>query len=189
MLTNIISKLCGHCKNLAPAYEKVAMAFKMDKDVVVASLETDKHKDLAEKYGVSGYPTLKFFPTNNKAGEDYHGGRDLDNFVKFINEKCGTSRDGKGQLTSKAGIVAALDNLVKEFVSATDDEKKAIFARMEEEAEKLNGDSTSEIQFALPRAAWIKGADYVKNEIQQLERMLARVNLNFSCLLLIVFIT
>lgn len=53
------------------------------------------------RYGVSGYPTLKFFPKGNKAGEDYDGGRDLDDFVAFINEKCGTSRDGKGQLTSK----------------------------------------------------------------------------------------
>lgn len=55
------------------------------------------------RYGVSGFPTLKFFPRNNKAGEDYEGGRDLDDFVAFINEKCGTSRDGKGQLTSKVG--------------------------------------------------------------------------------------
>ena len=53
------------------------------------------------RYGVSGYPTLKFFPKSNKAGEDYNGGRDLDDFVAFINEKCGTFRDGKGQLSSK----------------------------------------------------------------------------------------
>lgn len=50
---------------------------------------------------MSGFPTLKFFPKSNKAGEDYDGGRDLDAFVNFINEKCGTSRDGNGQLTSK----------------------------------------------------------------------------------------
>jgi len=44
---------------------------------------------------------LKFFPKGNKAGEDYGGGRDLDDFVAFINEKSGTSRDAKGQLTSE----------------------------------------------------------------------------------------
>lgn len=53
------------------------------------------------RYGVSGFPTLKFFPKSNKAGEDYDGGRDLEDFVTFINEKCGTSRDAKGQLTDK----------------------------------------------------------------------------------------
>jgi hypothetical protein len=57
------------------------------------------------RYGVSGFPTLKFFPKANKAGEDYDGGRDLDDFVKFINEKCGTSRDSKGQLTSEVGKI------------------------------------------------------------------------------------
>lgn len=53
------------------------------------------------RFGISGFPTLKFFPKGNKAGEEYEGDRDLEDFVNFINEKCGTSRDGKGQLTSK----------------------------------------------------------------------------------------
>nr|GMD05790.1 probable protein disulfide-isomerase A6 [Ipomoea batatas]GMD10723.1 probable protein disulfide-isomerase A6 [Ipomoea batatas] len=92
---------CGHCKHLAPTYEKVATAFKLDEDVVIANCDADKYKDLGEKYGVSGFPTLKFFPKGNKDGEDYEGGRDLDDFVNFINEKCGTKRDAKGQLTSK----------------------------------------------------------------------------------------
>lgn len=56
------------------------------------------------RYDVSGFPTLKFFPKGNKAGEDYDGGRDLDDFVNFINEKCGTSRDTKGQLTDKVSV-------------------------------------------------------------------------------------
>ncbi|KAL3625668.1 hypothetical protein CASFOL_030522 [Castilleja foliolosa] len=67
-----------------------------------------------ELYGVSGYPTLKFFP-KNEAGADYDGGRDLEDFVTFINEKCGTSRDANGQPNSKAAIVEGLDNIVKEF--------------------------------------------------------------------------
>jgi len=53
------------------------------------------------RYEVSGYATLKFFPKDNKVGVDYDGGRDLNDFVTFINEKCGTSRDAKGDLTSQ----------------------------------------------------------------------------------------
>lgn len=53
---------------------------------------------------MSGYPTLKFFPKGNKAGEDYEGGRDTDDFINFINEKTGTSRDSKGQLTSQVNV-------------------------------------------------------------------------------------
>ncbi|KAF7126390.1 hypothetical protein RHSIM_Rhsim11G0094000 [Rhododendron simsii] len=174
VLVEFYAPWCGHCKNLAPVYEKVATAFKLEDDVVIANLDADKHKDLGEKYGVSGFPTLKFFPKSNKAGEDYDGGRDLDDFVTVINEKCGTSRDAKGQLTDKAGIVESLDALVKEFVSAGSDEKKAVFGRIEEEAEKLKGSAAryGKIYLKAAKSCMEKGADYAKNEIQRVERML-----------------
>lgn len=176
VLVEFYAPWCGHCKSLAPTYEKVAAAFRFEEDVVIANLDADKYKDLGEKYGVSGFPTLKFFPKSNKAGEDYNGGRDLDDFVNFINEKCGTSRDGKGQYTSKAGIVAHLDDLVKEFVSAGNEEKKAAFARIEEEVEKLKGSTARYGKFYLKAAknSLEKGADYAKNEIQRLERILEK---------------
>ncbi|KAE8685187.1 putative protein disulfide-isomerase A6 [Hibiscus syriacus] len=165
-------------KNLAPTYEKVVTAFKTEEDVVIANLDADKHKDLAEKYGVSGYPTLKFFPKNNKSGEDYNGGRDLDDFVSFINETCGTSRDGKGQLTSKAGILSSLDAHVKDFVAAGNEEKKAVFSKIEGEAEKLKGSTESfpvagcQVWKDILESCLEKGADYPKKESERLQRML-----------------
>ncbi|OMO63954.1 Thioredoxin [Corchorus capsularis] len=174
VLVEFYAPWCGHCKNLAPTYEKVATAFKLEEEVVIANLDADKHKDLAEKYGVSGYPTLKFFPKGNKAGEDYDGGRDLDDFVTFINEKCGTSRDGKGQLTSKAGILESLNALVKEFVAASNDEKKAVFSKIEEEVEKLKGSTAryGKIYLKAAKSCIEKGAEYPKKEIERLQRML-----------------
>lgn len=176
VLVEFYAPWCGHCKNLAPTYEKVATAFKLEGDVVIANLDADKYKDLGEKYGVSGFPTLKFFPKSNKAGEDYDGGRDLDDFVNFINEKCGTSRDSKGQLTSKAGIVEHLDALVKEFVSAGNDEKKAVYGKIEEEVEKLKGSTAryGKMYLKAAKSCMEKGADYANNEIQRLDRMLKK---------------
>ncbi|KAG5251887.1 protein disulfide-isomerase [Salix suchowensis] len=173
VLVEFYAPWCGHCKNLAPVCSR---AFKSEKDVVVANLDADKYKDLAEKYGVSGFPTLKFFPKGNKAGEDYDGGRDLDDFVAFINEKSGTSRDGKGQLTSKAGTVESLDALVKEFVAAGADEKKAVFSRIEEEVEKLKGSTAryGKIYLKAAKSCMVKGADYAKNEIERLQRLLEK---------------
>ncbi|KAG6495358.1 hypothetical protein ZIOFF_043161 [Zingiber officinale] len=43
----------------------------------------------------------------------------------------------------QAGIVASIDALVKEFVSASNEEQKAILSRMEEEVAKLTGSSAS----------------------------------------------
>ncbi|CAN0888929.1 Probable protein disulfide-isomerase A6 [Linum grandiflorum] len=177
VLVEFYAPWCGHCKTLAPTYEKVATAFKSEDGVVIANLDADKYKDLAEKYGVSGFPTLKFFPKGNKAGEDYDGGRDLEDFVTFINEKCGTSRDGKGQLTSKAGIVESLDALVKEFVAAgNNDEKKAIYSRMEEEVAKLNGPPAryGKIYLKAAKSSMEKGDGYAKKETERLQRILEK---------------
>jgi len=37
---------------------------------------------------VKGFPTIKFFPTNKKElpGVEYKGGRELEDFVKFLDE-------------------------------------------------------------------------------------------------------
>lgn len=176
VLVEFYAPWCGHCKNLAPTYEKVAAAFKFEKDVVIANLDADQYKDLAEKYGISGFPTLKFFPKGNKEGEDYEGGRDLEDFVSFINEKCGTSRDAKGQYTPEAGIVKHLDSLVKEFVSASDEEKKTIYGQIEQEVGKLTGSTAryGEIYVKAAKNCLGKGVDYAKNEIQRLERILSK---------------
>ncbi|KAK9692054.1 hypothetical protein RND81_09G238100 [Saponaria officinalis] len=167
---------CGHCKSLAPTYEKVATAFKSEGDVVIANLDADKYKDLAKKYGISGFPTLKFFPRNNKEGLDYDSGRKLDDFVSFIDEKCGTSRGANGQLTPEAGIIESLKDIVEEFVSATDDEKKAIFNRLEEEVAKLEGSAArnGKIYTKIANKCLEKGTDYVKNETERLERLLSK---------------
>ncbi|KAJ4820808.1 Disulfide-isomerase [Rhynchospora pubera] len=176
VLVEFYAPWCGHCKHLAPTYEKVASVFKLDEHVVIANVDADQHKGLAEKYGVSGYPTLKFFPKGNKAGEDYEGGRDLDEFVKFINEKTGTSRDSKGQLTSQAGVVETLDSLVKEFVAAGNDERKEILTKIEDEVSKLTGSAAKfgKVYVKVAKSIVTKGTDYTKTETERLQRMLEK---------------
>ncbi|KAG5404789.1 hypothetical protein IGI04_010908 [Brassica rapa subsp. trilocularis] len=176
VLVEFYAPWCGHCKSLAPVYEKVATVFKQEEGVVIANLDADAHKSLGEKYGVSGFPTLKFFPKDKKAGQDYEGGRDLDDFVGFINEKVGTSRDSQGQLTSKAGIVESLDALVKELVAASEDEKKTILSRIEEEASNLKGSTTryGKLYSKLAKSYIEKGSAYATKEVERLGRVLGK---------------
>ncbi|KAL1809475.1 hypothetical protein ACET3Z_026465 [Daucus carota] len=176
VLVEFYASWCGHCKSLAPIYEKVASAFNKEEDVVIANIDADIHKDIGEKYGVSGFPTLKFFPKGKKAEEEYYGGRDLHELMTFINERRATSQDGRGQLTSKADVVATLDNLVKEFASAGNDEKIAAFAHLQEEVMKLEGPDSryGRIYLKSAKSFMDKGADYAKNEIQQLDHVLAK---------------
>jgi len=42
----------------------------------------------AEGVNVQGFPTIKFYPANNKTPVDYSGDRTLDGFLKFLKEKA-----------------------------------------------------------------------------------------------------
>lgn len=44
-------------------------------------MDADQHRELGEQYGVSGFPTIKFFPKDNKESPlDYDGGRFVNPF-------------------------------------------------------------------------------------------------------------
>ncbi len=64
---------------------------------------------------MSGYPTIKFFPKDDKSGKAYEGGRDPAAFVEFLNQKAGTKRSVSGGLLPEAGRIAALDAIVAEY--------------------------------------------------------------------------
>lgn len=42
----------------------------------------------AEGVNIEGFPTIKFYPANNKAGVDYSGGRTLDEMEAFLRENA-----------------------------------------------------------------------------------------------------
>merc|ERR1719439_360050 len=46
-------------------------------------------KSLCEKYGVRGYPTIKYFNPPDEEGEDYKGGRSLADLKKFAESELG----------------------------------------------------------------------------------------------------
>ena len=55
---------CGHCKNLAPEWEKAAQTLSeanLDPPIVLANMDAteEDNKPLATKYGVKGFPTIK----------------------------------------------------------------------------------------------------------------------------------
>lgn len=176
VLVEFYAPWCGHCKHLAPIYDKLASVFKLDEGVVIGNVDADKYKGLGEKYGVTGFPTLKFFPKGNKAGEDYGGGRELGDFTKFINEKCGTNRDINGQLTSEAGRIASLDALAKEFLSAASDKQKEVLSSMEEEVAKLSGSGAKhgKVYVTIAKKIVEKCNNYTKKETERLHRMLEK---------------
>ena len=63
------------CKNLAPEWARAATELKGK--VKLGVVDATVHTQLAQRYGVQGFPTIKFFPSGAKDGqaEDYGGGR------------------------------------------------------------------------------------------------------------------
>ena len=61
---------CGHCKRLAPAYEEVGKAFNDVENVLIAKVDADGDKTLGGRFGVRGFPTLKFFPQGSTEPEE-----------------------------------------------------------------------------------------------------------------------
>ncbi|KAL2023913.1 hypothetical protein VTK56DRAFT_690 [Thermocarpiscus australiensis] len=112
---------CGHCKNLAPTWETLAQNFANEPNVVIAKVdaEAENSKATASEYGVTSYPTIKFFPKGSTTPEDYTGGRSEEAFVTFLNEKTGTHRAVGGGVDATAGTVEALDAILSKFASGT----------------------------------------------------------------------
>ena len=83
---------CGHCKNLAPEWVILDDTFTDADPVVIAKVDADAHRDLASKFGVTGFPTIKWFDAGSSVATDYEGGRTADDLIKFVNEKIGTHK-------------------------------------------------------------------------------------------------
>jgi len=174
VLVEFYAPWCGHCKHLAPDYEKVANAFVADAGVVVAKVDADAHKDLATRYGVTGFPTIKWFGKTNKENpEDYNAARDVPAFVDFINQKAGTQRKADGRLSDQAGRVAALDEIAKQFVASGADQK-ALLKEAEAAVKGLSGADEKNGQFYVKFMAQIqKDKEFVSKESARLDRMLS----------------
>ena len=93
---------CGHCKSLAPKYEQLGKAFEAEPNVVIAKVDGTENDTPVD---VQGFPTLFFYPANNKANPlPYNGDRSAEAMEKFIRENGSAAKKTAGGAAEKTEL-------------------------------------------------------------------------------------
>ncbi|CEL03301.1 Putative Thioredoxin/protein disulfide isomerase [Aspergillus calidoustus] len=119
-LVEFFAPWCGHCKNLAPVYEELGAAFAHAEDKVsIAKVDADANRDLGKRFGIQGFPTLKWFDGVSDKPEEYKGGRDLESLTAFVQQKTGIKP--KGAKKEPSAVEMLTDKSFKEIVGSDKD--------------------------------------------------------------------
>jgi protein disulfide isomerase family A protein 3 len=84
VLIEFYAPWCGHCKKLTPIYDQLGEKM-ADENVEIVKMDATAN-DVGDGFDVKGFPTLVWYPKDTKKPVSYGGGRELDDFVKYIAE-------------------------------------------------------------------------------------------------------
>ncbi|KAL6766456.1 PDI2 [Auxenochlorella protothecoides x Auxenochlorella symbiontica] len=168
VLVKFYAPWCGHCKRLAPIWEELADAAAADPRlrgrVVVAKVDADAHRSLGDRYGIKGFPTIKFFGRGKPtaAPADYSGGRTLEAFSTFLTEKVQSDAHARVEL---------LDTFASKFLGSAD--QAGLLAQTEEAVLTLTGEAQANgaLYVRYMKKAMEKGAAWVDTELARLEKL------------------
>ncbi|KAI9503379.1 thioredoxin-like protein [Coemansia spiralis] len=138
---------CGHCKNLAPIYAKLAEVFQNDDNVVIANYDASEDAEIKKEIKIEGFPTLIAFPAGKDAEKiEFEGGRSLEELVAFVNKHAGTHRTAEGVLDQTAGRLDALDAIARKYIAASKAQRTKLIAKAKSTADKVK--DKTQAQFA-----------------------------------------
>jgi len=76
---------CGHCKKLVPEYARAATMLKGVVTLAKMDADTEQNRPIAGRFGVTGFPTLKFFRDGNPS--DYNADRTAEAIVSYVKKQ------------------------------------------------------------------------------------------------------
>jgi len=174
-LVEFYAPWCGHCKRMVGEYKTLGELVQADpalkNRVVVAKVNADEHRSLGERFGVTGFPTIKYFARGKAVSKEnadaYNGARTSDQFLDFLKKKL---EEDKG-----FARVEEVDKLVKDFVGGSKAAKEKVIKEVEKAVKGLKDDSKKhgELYIKYLKKALEKGDEYLVKERERLERMIA----------------
>jgi len=82
VLVEFYAPWCGHCKQLAPTWDKLGEKFEDNADIVIAKMDSTGNE--LEDIKIQGFPTIKLFKKGDNKIVNYSGDRTLEGFEKFL---------------------------------------------------------------------------------------------------------
>ena len=84
VLLDFFANWCGHCQKLLPLLDEVAVD--LDGKVKIMKVNVDENKDLAQKFGIKGLPTMVLFKDGSEI-DKLIGFMPKDKIIEKINAK------------------------------------------------------------------------------------------------------
>ncbi|XP_068230096.1 protein disulfide-isomerase A3 [Palaemon carinicauda] len=99
VLIEFYAPWCGHCKKLAPTYDELGEKM-AGESVDIVKMDATAN-DVPSSFNVQGFPTI-FWKPKGGSPVNYNGGRELDDFIKYIAKEAteelkGFDRKGKAK--------------------------------------------------------------------------------------------
>lgn len=139
--------------------------------VTIAEVDADEHRDLGERFDVTGFPTIKFFPRRSLEPESYQLARDAESMLQYIESKIASDRTF-ARVASLDSIARAVGAGEIDPLEAAKDIEAAIETFVAEDAASLEAEN-AKVYLKYAQRAAKKGVESLPTEAARLERLAA----------------
>jgi len=146
ILVEFYAPWCGHCKALVPEYAKAAGMLKAEGSAIrLGKVDATEETELAQEFGVRGYPTIKFFKGGEKESpKEYSAGRQADDIVNWLKKRTGPAVATLAEVTEAESMITDNEVAVIGFFKDAESEDAKAFIKAAESVDEIPFGMTSE---------------------------------------------